>query len=172
MKCFWLSLNTSKEISCPSNGIWDGTRETRFWKISPFSLLVSNLPVYCTKKCAFIPQNYTLVIKKKKSFLYKQALFLGYKKFHSATEGVGCLAHPYARTPTEKKKGKKTTCTLIMQRLCLTNQEMYPFFCHILRSRAANSYYHLLSLNRLVLEVTSRQHALLKGKTPHTHLSL
>lgn len=40
---------------------------------------------------------------KKKSFLYKQALFLGYKKFHSATEGVGCLVHPYARTPTEKK---------------------------------------------------------------------
>lgn len=72
----------------------------------------------------------------------------------------------------KKKKRKKTTCTLIMQRLCLTNQEMYPFFCHVLRSRAANSYYHLLSLNRLVLEVTSRQHALLKGKTPHTHLSL
>lgn len=106
---------------------------------------------------------------KRKSFLHKQALFLGYKKFHSATEGVGCLVHPYARTPTEKKP---KPCTLIMQRWCLTNQEMYPFFCHIIRSRAANSCYHLLSLNRLLLKITSQQHALLKGKPPHTHLSL
>lgn len=66
---------------------------------------VSNLPVYCTKKRTFIPQNFTLgrIKLKNKSFLYTQALFLGYKKFHSATEGVGCLVHPYARTPTEKK---------------------------------------------------------------------
>lgn len=38
---------------------------------------------------------------KKKSVLYKQGFFLGYKKFHSTT-GVGCLVHTYARTPTEK----------------------------------------------------------------------
>lgn len=38
----------------------------------------------------------------------------------------------------------------------------------VIRSRAANSCYHLLSLNRLVLEITSQQHALLKGGTPLT----
>jgi len=121
------------------------------------------------KKCAFIPRHFTLGRNLKRNNFCISKLFLHYKKFHSATERVGCLVHPYATTPTEKKP---KPCPLIMQRLCLTNQEMHPFFCHTVRSRAANSSYHLLSPNRLLLEITSQQHALLKGKPPHTHLSL
>lgn len=65
-----------------------------------FSLCVRNLPVYCTKentpkKKAHSSPKILLweeIKLKKKSVLYKQALFLGYKKFHSTT-GVGCLVH-------------------------------------------------------------------------------
>lgn len=133
MKCFWLSLNTSKDISCSNNGIW---REARFWekKNRPLLPLCQQPTCVLHKPMCIHPTKLILwEYKRKPNTCTSKAFCLDYKKFHSAAEGVGRLAHPYARMPTKKNKQKKkkqtnnnpTICIFLMQNLCLTNQEIY-----------------------------------------------
>lgn len=176
MKCFWLSLNTSKDISCSNNGIW---REARFWekKNRPLLPLCQQPTCVLHKPMCIHPTKLILwEYKRKPNTCTSKAFCLDYKKFHSAAEGVGRLAHPYARMPTKKNKQKKKKANQQQpNNLHFLNAKFMPHkpgdIFHYFVTLSDNFSHHLPSLNRLILEI-SQQQALLKGKPPHTHLSL
>lgn len=107
----------------------DGMREARFWKKSLPSPSVSATYLCTAQTNVHISHKInTLGIKKNNNNLYKQAFCLDYKKFHSATEGVGCLAHPYARMPTGRKKNnnKKNPANQQPNNLHFLNAKFMP----------------------------------------------
>lgn len=159
----------------------DGMREARFWKkslpspsVSATYLCTAQTNVHLSHKINTLGIKKIIIICISKLFAWTIRSSTLLQKGWAAL-----LIHMQECQQGEKKQQQKKTqqtnnptiCIFLMQSLCLTNQEIYPFFCHVIRYRAANFSYHLPSLNRLILEI-SRQHALLKGKPPHTHLSL